>query len=309
MRSRVLFLLSLVLHGLPSLAFAQSAVSNTLDYEFCGYDWAQPSPEFVAEYNRVERQRIALGYTRVCDRVLPYSDLQKEIKPWIELLPLLGFIPVDLGTTPFAQYELIGGVLNAKIPAFAFLPRSDHVTRVFRRKDGPLILLEEWDLTIIGGGVSEVYRGPDVLVKGWPGYWDIIQAKSGTAYSGLWWQGATRKFELTVNTNLNGVMHSFTGSLETAQACWEMGLHISFAGMVTFKNNHALRAVAAAVPADRILIETDCPYLAPSPNRGKRNEPAFVKLTAECLAGVRGMSADEFAALTTANAKQLFRLP
>lgn len=202
MRSRVLFLLSLVLHGLPSLAFAQSAVSNTLDYEFCGYDWAQPSPEFVAEYNRVERQRIALGYTRVCDRVLPYSDLQKEIKPWIELLPLLGFIPVDLGTTPFAQYELIGGVLNAKIPAFAFLPRSDHVTRVFRRKDGPLILLEEWDLTIIGGGVSEVYRGPDVLVKGWPGYWDIIQAKSGTAYSGLWWQGATRKFELTVNTNL-----------------------------------------------------------------------------------------------------------
>lgn len=108
---------------------------------------------------------------------------------------------------------------------------------------------------------------------------------------------------------LNGVMHSFTGSLETAQACWEMGLHISFAGMVTFKNNHTLRAVAAAVPADRIMIETDCPYLAPSPNRGKRNEPAFVKLTAECLAGVRGMPADEFADLTTANARRLFRLP
>lgn len=108
---------------------------------------------------------------------------------------------------------------------------------------------------------------------------------------------------------LNGVMHSFTGSLETAQACLELGLHISFAGMVTFKNNHALRAVAAAVPLDRILIETDCPYLAPSPHRGKRNEPAFVKLTAECLAAVRGLSPDEFAAVTTANARRLFRLP
>lgn len=106
---------------------------------------------------------------------------------------------------------------------------------------------------------------------------------------------------------LHGVMHSFTGTLETAQVCWELGLHISFAGMVTFKNNHALRAVAAAVPANRILIETDCPYLAPSPHRGKRNEPAFVKHTAECLAEVRGMSADEFAALTTSNAEQLFQ--
>ncbi len=107
---------------------------------------------------------------------------------------------------------------------------------------------------------------------------------------------------------LNGVMHSFTGTLDTARACWELGLHISFAGMVTFKNNHALRAVAAAVPAERILIETDCPYLAPSPNRGKRNEPAYVKFTAECLAEVRGMPTEEFAALTTANAERLFRL-
>lgn len=108
---------------------------------------------------------------------------------------------------------------------------------------------------------------------------------------------------------LNGVMHSFTGSLDTARVCWELGLHISFAGMVTFKNNHALRAVAEAVPLDRILIETDCPYLAPSPNRGKRNEPGFVKFTAECLADVRGMPVAEFADLTTANARRLFRLP
>jgi TatD DNase family protein len=109
--------------------------------------------------------------------------------------------------------------------------------------------------------------------------------------------------------SLNGVMHSFAGTLVTAQACWELGMYLSFAGMVTFKNNHALRAVAAAVPAERIVIETDCPYLAPSPNRGKRNEPAFVTLTADCLANVRGMSSNEFADLSTANAQRLFRLP
>lgn len=112
-----------------------------------------------------------------------------------------------------------------------------------------------------------------------------------------------------VHGPLNGVMHSFTGSLPTAQACWELGLHISFAGMVTFKNNHALRAVAAAVPADRLLIETDCPYLAPTPNRGKRNEPAFLTYTADCLAEVRGLSSKAFADLTTANARRLFKLP
>jgi TatD DNase family protein len=107
---------------------------------------------------------------------------------------------------------------------------------------------------------------------------------------------------------LNGVMHSFTGTLETAQACLDTGMSLSFAGMATFKNNHALRAVAVATPADRILVETDCPYLAPSPHRGKRNEPAFVRHTADCLAEARGMTSAEFAALTTENARRLFSL-
>jgi len=107
---------------------------------------------------------------------------------------------------------------------------------------------------------------------------------------------------------LNGVMHSFSGSMETARACWELGMYLSFAGMATFKNNHALRSIAVATPAQQILVETDCPYLAPTPHRGKRNEPAFVKLTADCLAEARGVTSDEFAALTTENAQRLFRL-
>lgn len=107
---------------------------------------------------------------------------------------------------------------------------------------------------------------------------------------------------------LRGVMHSFTGTAETAAECVELGLYISFAGMVTFKKSHDLRAVATTVPADRILVETDSPYLSPHPLRGKRNEPANVVHTAGCLAEVRGQSADQFAAQTTANARVLFRL-
>jgi TatD DNase family protein len=107
---------------------------------------------------------------------------------------------------------------------------------------------------------------------------------------------------------LSGVMHSFSGDQATADACLELGLFLSFAGMVTYKKNDALRAVVANCPADRILIETDSPYLAPVPNRGKRNEPAWVCHTAQCLAEVRGTTLDEFAAQTTANARRLFRI-
>jgi len=105
---------------------------------------------------------------------------------------------------------------------------------------------------------------------------------------------------------LSGVMHSFSGDAETARACVEQGLYISFAGMVTFKKNDALRAVAAEVPLERLLIETDSPYLAPTPYRGKRNEPAYVRHTAECLATVRHMAVDELAGIAAENARRLF---
>lgn len=107
---------------------------------------------------------------------------------------------------------------------------------------------------------------------------------------------------------LRGVMHSFCGSDETADACLAMGLHLSFSGMITYKKNEALRATAARVPADRILVETDAPYLAPIPNRGKRNEPAYVVHTASVLAEARGVSLDEISRVTTTNVRELFRL-
>jgi TatD DNase family protein len=87
-----------------------------------------------------------------------------------------------------------------------------------------------------------------------------------------------------------------------------LGLHVSFAGMLTYKTAESLRAVAATIPAERVMVETDSPYLAPVPQRGKRNEPAFVRHTAECLATVRGVSAEVIAEQTTRNARALFGL-
>ena len=108
---------------------------------------------------------------------------------------------------------------------------------------------------------------------------------------------------------LRGLMHAFCGSAETAAACLEMGMHLSFGGMITFKKNDAQRELSATLPLDRLLVETDSPYLAPTPFRGKRNEPAHVRLTAACLAETRGVSKEDVAAATTRNARLLFRLP
>jgi TatD DNase family protein len=103
-------------------------------------------------------------------------------------------------------------------------------------------------------------------------------------------------------------MHSFCGSADTLAVALEVGLHISFAGMLTFKKNEPLRQLAKTVPLDRLLVETDSPYLAPLPFRGKRNEPSFVRHTAECLAEVHAKTLDEMAAITTDNARRLFGL-
>jgi TatD DNase family protein len=93
---------------------------------------------------------------------------------------------------------------------------------------------------------------------------------------------------------------------QTAAACLAMGLHISFAGMLTYKNAANVREAATKVPLDRVLVETDSPYLSPVPLRGKRNEPANVVHTAMCLAGLHGISVDALAELTTRNARALF---
>ena len=104
-----------------------------------------------------------------------------------------------------------------------------------------------------------------------------------------------------------GVMHCFTEDWDVAQAALEMGFYISFSGIVTFKNAKALKDVAQRVPLDRILVETDSPYLAPVPHRGKTNQPGFVLHVAEELSRLRGIPVEEIGAATTANFQRLFR--
>lgn len=105
---------------------------------------------------------------------------------------------------------------------------------------------------------------------------------------------------------LRGVMHCFTGSIETARRCMNFGFYISFGGPVTFKNAKNVQATAEQIPLDRLLVETDSPYLSPHPLRGKRNEPARVRLVAEKLAELQGVTLEELSDISTANASKLF---
>lgn len=105
---------------------------------------------------------------------------------------------------------------------------------------------------------------------------------------------------------LTGVMHCYSGSVELAKEYLKLGFYISLGGPVTFKNARVPKEVAKEVALDRLLIETDCPYLSPEPYRGKRNEPMFVSYVAEEIAKIKGISIEEVAQVTTQNAKKLF---
>jgi TatD DNase family protein len=106
---------------------------------------------------------------------------------------------------------------------------------------------------------------------------------------------------------LRGVFHCFGGSLEQANEVIDLDHLVSFTGIVTFKNGAAVREVAAKIPLEKFMVETDCPYLAPVPFRGKRCEPAYTRLVAESIAAARGLPLGEIARATTATAEQFFR--
>jgi len=108
--------------------------------------------------------------------------------------------------------------------------------------------------------------------------------------------------------SVGGVMHCFSGSVETAHECIAMNFMISLGGPVTFKNARMPKEVATGIPVEHLMIETDAPYLAPHPYRGKRNEPAFVPLVAEEIARLKGLTIEEIAQVTTTNAKKFFKI-
>jgi TatD DNase family protein len=109
--------------------------------------------------------------------------------------------------------------------------------------------------------------------------------------------------------NLQGVIHCFTGDYVAAARYLDLGFYLSFTGIITFNSAHALREVVRSVPLNRIMVETDSPYLTPVPHRGKRNEPAYVRFVAETIARIKDISLEQVANVTTNNARALFRLP
>jgi len=115
--------------------------------------------------------------------------------------------------------------------------------------------------------------------------------------------------EEELNPRAAGVLHCFTSEEKTAEFALDLGFHISFGGILSFPKADSLRSIARGIPADRLLIETDCPYLAPVPYRGRRNEPSFVARVAEVLASERRMTGAEIGELTKANFDRLFGLP
>ena len=108
---------------------------------------------------------------------------------------------------------------------------------------------------------------------------------------------------------LNGILHCFSGSWEMAKELIKMDYYIAIGGAVTFKNAAKLPEIAANIPLEDLLLETDCPYLAPHPHRGTRNEPANIRPIAEFIANIRGITLEELAAATTANASRIMRMP
>jgi TatD DNase family protein len=108
--------------------------------------------------------------------------------------------------------------------------------------------------------------------------------------------------------DVGGVFHCFSGDLAMASECVNLGFFISIPGTITYPSNEALRQVVRGVKIEKLLVETDCPYLTPVPHRGKRNEPAFVRLTAEKVAEVKGLSLEDVSRITTLNAQRLFKI-
>jgi TatD DNase family protein len=121
-------------------------------------------------------------------------------------------------------------------------------------------------------------------------------------------QDDTMKILREEAAGMEGVLHCYSGDIKNAEEAMKLGFYISIAGTVTFKKADMLRTVAKYIPDERLLIETDAPFLSPEPKRGKRNEPAFIKYTAEAIAKIRGVTLEDLARITTLNAKTLFKI-
>jgi TatD DNase family protein len=199
----------------------------------------------------------------------------------------VGVHPSDIGALGEQEWKTIGELLNQpKVVAvgevgFDFYRGGtrDQQEPVLRRF---LLLARERNLPVIFHVRSGAADAHDALLE-------VVGSKE--------WQGKVR-----------GVVHTFSGTVEQAKRYLELGLYLSFSGVVTFKKAADMQAAAIATPLERMLVETDCPFLAPEPYRGKRNEPAYVQLVVKKMAQLRQMRTEEVIQATHKNAQQLFQL-
>ena len=247
----------------------------------CHLDFPELNEDLPALLARAREAGVGLMVT-ISTRVAKFADLKEIVETHDNVFCSIGTHPNNAAEEPdITAAELIGIARHPKVVAigeagldyhYDRAPR-DVAQRVFRthidaaRKSGLPLVIHTRDADADTGAILEEEMG-----KG--------------AFTAL--------------------LHCFTASRELAERALALGLYISFSGVLTFKNSQELRDVAAAAPLDRILVETDAPFLAPVPFRGKRNEPAFVAKTAAVVAEARGMGAAELAAATTANALRLF---
>ena len=220
------------------------------------------------------RYLVAIGSGSGPDRLRAGMEMA-EGKDWV--FPTIGIHPHEARLATEEHFvELAQLVANPRVVAVGEIGLDyhyDHSPRDVQQK----VFCRQLEL-------AEAYRLPVVIHcrEAWPDCLRILEAQ---------WK----------RTSLGGIFHCFSGSFEDAQRGLDAGFYISFAGNLTFPKATDLRGVAARVPRDRVLIETDCPFLAPQPQRGKRNEPAFVRSVAEQLGTIHGVAVSAAAAATTRN--------
>ena len=267
--------------GVPALCRARSKDLTMLVDSHCHLDF----PDFASELDAVVARAGAAGVGRlvtICTRVRKFPQVLAVAERFPEIFCSVGTHPHNAKEeTDIDAMALVALTKNPKVVAIGEAGLDYHYDNSPR--EAQAASLRQHIVAARETGLPLVIHSRDCDAD----MARILQDESG--------KGA-----------FPAVLHCFTGGRDLAFKAIALGHYVSFTGILTFKNSQALRDIAAALPADRILVETDAPYLAPLPYRGKRNEPAYVAETAKILANCRGVSADEIARQTTENFFRLF---
>jgi TatD DNase family protein len=242
--------------------------------------------EFNRDRPEVMKRALEAGVGCVITVGTTLSDCAKALSlaaQYETVYAVIGIHPHEVKAIDAKTYDALKPMAqNRKVVAYGEIgldffrnlsPRGIQITRFGEQLD----LAEELDLPVVIHD-REAHAETLNMLKGWKG-------------------------------KRRGVVHCFSGTKAMAKTCLDMGFYISIPGPITYPKSEKLREIVKDIPIDRLLLETDCPYLTPEPHRGKRNEPAYVVHTARRIAEVKGLSLEDLGRITSRNTKELFRLP